>query len=571
MKNSLMEWNFRFYITLRRWGARLLKFTLIRNFASLFLVPHAEKVTGDLNEIEQLDQIMDSAKSLDHFLANQELQDHYFKVASTFFGKRKFNRGSFNAILEQIKTTVEVLPELKNRLWSHTDPNHRFQISSFSMTSGRVLNPTLWKLRRSLWLSELRAQCGVGLNNDELPQIELEIEKKMEAVSSEIKEFRERLQSVSPPLRKKAMIEETGRFYHKLSQDPRLKQAAAYSILKFLVNNQMNYFLEIDNADLILDFFRDLKQFPSKLLHTPNVPNMPNMPNMPNLKDVPLLSQIKALIPDIKSLLADERLFQPQGSLSQQPLLSLKSQREIHFETRRIRPFHAVWVGITMNDCLGGAVENLHKLSPRRWAIGCLNGAQNYLFTQNSRFAGFTKLIPVQSPSGKIYGSFGVAIPMIGRNILPQGETGKEVPARNLVLFDVWLPLFLDFVPKSWNGLVASESIVCDLSQTKYTIWNSPHLYASEDLGHSSEFAINDPLAQKIVDLDANPEVNKYGKGMILDALVVDAGNLRRIEPFTNSRPHDLNHANISLDQKKRILNYSAYLDRKTRPLSEAA
>ena len=58
---------------------------------------------------------------------------------------------------------------------------------------------------------------------------------------------------------------------------------------------------------------------------------------------------------------------------------------------------------------------------------------------------------------------------------------------------------------------------------------------------------------------------------MILDALVVDAGNLRRIEPFTNSRPHDLNHANISLDQKKRILNYSAYLDRKTRPLSEAA
>lgn len=548
-----------FMIWIRKWILSLLNLNGMKRIIFLFNQNSIAVSANQANEISELDQAMDEAKTFDDFIQNRLIQDHYFEIASSFFGKKRFDRRSFDAIIQQMMTTTRQIPELKERLWSRlstTEISQKFRISSFSpMASGRGLNLTLWRARRSLWLSDLRTQCGIGLNNDDLPAVGKKVESDLSRLADEINQMQVEINQAYPRQHKKARLEEMGRFYKGFSQDSRIQRAAAYYILNYLVQNQMNYFLEMEDADLILDFFKDLKQFPAKVLN----------PEKPIPKNIPLLSQIKAWTLDVNTLQADTLMF-PFLSQNVKYPYGPKPQRETLFDTIRVRPFHGIWVGIIMGDCLGGSFENLHKLSPRRWTMGCLNEAQTYFFLDNNKFSGFTKLIPIKSPSGETYGSFSVAIPTIGRSIIPrtsQTEAPWKAHATSLVLFDVWFPKFLELIPKKWKGLLASESMVCDISQTKYTIWNSPHLYFSEELGPSSQFRLSDPIADRIVQLDSNPEVNQYGNGIIFDSFAIDSGNLRCLQPFPqiemNTLRASINQKTLNPDMKKRTLNYAAY------------
>lgn len=514
---------------------------------------HLMKFNSSISQkstILELDQILDAADSLEDFLNNKLLQERYFQTAATYFGSKKFKLASYEAILSQMKSISFEIPEISSRLWNREIVPMVSNLSSITPTSGRTLNLILWRLYRSNWLSNIRAACNIGSNDRDLSYHFKKVCKDLNEIIRETNEWNHYITKIKPHLKSRSLLKEKTQFYLKLRKDLRLKRAAAYFILDYLFNYKINYFLALDDADLVLDFFKNLKQFPSQVLSREWKINPPEA----------LLSCIKDWVPDTTVLLHDYHMFPRADSSSfirnNKPMGYSKTAT---FTTRRIRPFHGVWVGVTLADCVGGDPDSLSKLSARRWTASCIQGAHTFAFEQNGKYVGFINSIPFMGTNGKIYGSFELAIPNIGRQVIVARSSGKldenNYTKYPILLFDLWFPQYLKTLPKEWDGIIISDSVLCDLVQIKDVIRGSPHFISAKIIGTSKDFKLIDPISKKIVAFDRNPAINEYGLGLILDLSLVDSRNIYQFNHVSNELIQSI-LPSLDTISKKRFNNY---------------
>ena len=84
--------------------------------------------SGGMDEAEA---IMRKFKGVDDFLSlapeQSALRTEYFNALQKYYGgPEKFSREAFDAIVAQMRSAVEKIPELKERLWETTHIGTRF-------------------------------------------------------------------------------------------------------------------------------------------------------------------------------------------------------------------------------------------------------------------------------------------------------------------------------------------------------------------------------------------------------------------------------------------------------------
>src|SRR5258708_6064848 len=108
--------------------------------------------------LADLDRVISQAKNLDAFLQDEQLQTSYFELLKLYYGVD--SEESFRAILKQLKTLSERIPEIKARLWETEGMGTAFNIQTSVRTSGRKIVDKEWTEYMRNWREKLRLEQG---------------------------------------------------------------------------------------------------------------------------------------------------------------------------------------------------------------------------------------------------------------------------------------------------------------------------------------------------------------------------------------------------------------------------
>jgi len=463
--------------------------------------------------LSDLDLLLSQAPSLNHFLGNKALIEKYFDALNSYLGRNRLSRKSFNAILGQLRSISEKSPEIAKQLWIPARPQE-FEILTAGQTTGRSLNPFLWRLYRANWLNELADTATQSNSLEKLRENSIGI---LLSVGARANAFDHSIQVY--PRRQRDFLR--SKFYSDLQKDEELKQVAALYLYDFLNADRNRPFMELNDADLVVDFFKNLKQNPRQIL--------------PALFEVPIprtfFSAIKRLVPEASELLRDELLFPVNRvQTARKKWIPEPPSRIARYRTTAVHPFHGVWVGISAKDCAGGDPDHLPSLTPERWAIGGLKDAKTFFIERSGRYHGVVRCIPLRKPNDRIYASMDIWCAVLSNPvILTQDTPLQDLPTDRLraTLFDIWFPEFVKMLPSRWAGAMISESTIIDNTRIKPTILESPHFLAGEDLGSHTDFVHLDPQACRLSRvLRSRDSSDVFSGEMLFDAKIRDAGRM---------------------------------------------
>ncbi len=504
---------------------RLQPFGLFRplQFAVRLLSPrsHADRTTT----IADLDALVARAPSLDRFLDDASLIEGYFKALRDYFGAARFPRQSFQAILEQVKRVAREVPGFGENLWRVGLAGCDFEIKTAGQTTGRRVQINLWRLYRFQWLSSLRETAGLRESSANarqvLAQIYLrELQARSAAFEIEIARGRQRTSEdiTRPGLSRRDARLLRAHFYSGFRKDRELASIAAFFLYSYLTAPARQRFFQYSDADLIIGFFKELKQNPRAVTAIFSEMRVPSA----------LLSAIKRLIPSAQELLSDHRMF-PLNTAPGGGKITVRA----NYVTRFIRPFHAIWLGIPENDCLAGDPGLLEFVTPERWAVSALAGAVTTVIEKNGRYQGFARFVPLKSVNGEIFASFEAWAPVLAHRVVLVGQHGTgDAEKVSQLFFDSWYPKLMAVLPKNWKGLVVSESAMIDNAGVKLALAGSGFWSKGHDFGSASSLEHIDSAVNGIKGIvkPCGPAI-RYCSDMIFDAKIPDAGRLRILAP----------------------------------------
>ncbi|MGZ3693919.1 MAG: hypothetical protein ACXWQO_06935 [Bdellovibrionota bacterium] len=479
-----------------------------------------------------LERVLSDASTLCDFLENGKLQEEYFQVLGRYYGRKKLHRESYSKILEQLGELNRVLPNLANALWRQPTAPMKFEIENRCPTSGRALNTTLWRLYRAEFVNSLRE--GAGIASAEVR--DFTVQEALLAlctgeINSRILKHQENAKSLK--LKRKEEVTQRVKLFKSFRENARFRASACFLLYRYLIDLQSNYFFELDDADLVIDFFRQLQQNPSSVLGPEKRARNP------------WTSLVKSLLPSLPELLLNTTLFpvlmNQRANGKKVPIGSFPSSLVTSFE---VRPIHTIWSGIILRDCLGGEITSLQNLTARRWAISGLEGARSFLLERDGAYQGAVRLIPMVGPSGRKIYSFAPAAPIFTSMII----TGTELKKKTLV--EEWL---CQFAKHSGNGIpvAVSESRASDISQLKDVLNQIPGFFLEFDLGRAHDFKIADIRAASFLEkLPLNEGIRQYGEDFIFDATLFDVGHLRLISSTVQKNPLKLSDHSSLMEQK---------------------
>jgi hypothetical protein len=463
--------------------------------------------------LAELDLLVMQAENLDQFLSDKNLIEKYFSALSSYLGRNRLPRKAFNAILAQVRMVSASSPEIAKQLWTPVAPRE-FEILTAGQTTGRSLNPFLWRLYRANWMNDLATAASRGESLEKMRERALSI---LLSIGARASAFDHSIQAY--PRRKRDFLRST--FYADLQKDSELNQVAALYLYDFINADRNRPFLQLNDADLIIDFLKNLKQNPRQVL--------------PLCFDAPiprtLFSVIKRLVPNPTDLLRDELLF-PVNRIqtARKKWIAESPSRVARYRTTAAHPFHGIWVGILAKDCAGGDPDHLDSLTPERWAIGGLKDAKTFFVERNGRYLGVIRCIPLRKPNDRIYASLDIWCAVLSNPvILAQNSTTPQMPMDRLraTLFDIWFPEFVKMLPSRWAGVMMSKSEIIDNTRVKQMIVESPHFIAGEDLGPHTNFIHLDPQVYRVSRLLRSSCSSELFSGeMLFDAKIRDAGRM---------------------------------------------
>jgi hypothetical protein len=446
---------------------------------------------------EQLDQILDRAETLDHFLSSATLIDEYFQAFSSYFGRERFPRCSYDAVLEQLRTVRRDVPGFATKAWRKTPSNAPdFVVQTVGRSTGRDLDLGLWKLYRFQWLSQLKQKAGEGTSSRvwrrEAHAHLSKLQTRIRAFEIELSRFGRR---EADALRSE--------FYKSCKADQKLHRIAAAILYQHLTASSNQHFFQLADADLVVHFLKELKQDPRRLLSGFSGLPVPG----------PLLSALKSLIPNQADLLADRKMFQLRSGYVPQCA---------SYRTRTIRPFHGIWLGIAENDCLAGDPSALESVTPERWAVSLLQDSLTCILERNGAYQGFVRCVPLRDRKNRIFASFELWSPLMVSRVLLKSEGSSATKSE--LFFNQWFATFCDFLPSSWSGLIVSDSSLIDNSGVKRKLLVSEHWAQAVEMGKASELSHIDQSVDSLKRaVRPRGKAQRYCGEMVFDAKISDA------------------------------------------------
>ncbi len=487
--------------------------------------------------LSALEAIVEPFATLDAFLNNPAAIEDYFQTAQKYFGANNFHRASFEEILEQTKIVIAILPELKNRLWKTNATEIPIKISPTVKTTSRLVNRRLWDKWLSHWLAKLVAESNeIRSGRTELEQISY-----IDTAIKDAEEAVENFERNAAFLDRDSKIRQQNAFYDGLRRDKKLISVASYLLYRQITSIPINDVLCSNNADLIIDLFRELRQYPRIFLPATSAKRASGV-----------LSHIKRLLPAPHRLLQDLNVFpREMHSNIKGKLVPINRLAQFAYVFTEVpRQFHGIWKGIALGECIGGTVKHLDSTTPERWATIAIYGAKlihveksdtsGNSVTANA-YLGYVHLVPVMDRvNHRTLASMDFGAPVL-RSLITVEKLGTE--NGNV------LPLYLAYLKEatrqkgwSYKGILISDSNTLNNAR----VLDSVRLSNSYILGehHSPlRFVCTDPLATKLVGLiPRHHYAKKHGGRLIIDAGVKDARTLTELALYfdLSCKPADI-------------------------------
>lgn len=490
--------------------------------------------------------VLSKAITFDELFASKELKEEYFEYLQNMYGADRFSRVQFDTIMDQVKKVSDKIPEVKTRLWS-TDPiGEAFSIEGKVKTSGRDLNSDVFDNFIKDKSSKFEAASKQLALADEATQAKL-IQKTVDDFNEKKKILADKLASATS---KNEKINLNKSFYEDMKKDPKIQE-----LLNFLVHKKLKQENTIDilgskDPDLILSFFSQLKDNARKEFKINNI----TIPEE-------LLTQIKGLIPDKSTLLADVNMFPVKMIKTNQNKLipaGAGSVAKYDFVPLSHR-FDGVFKGAHLNECVGGNGCYLESLTPERWFTVGLKDVKYYQVLKEGQYLGFVQTIPVKSSTGTKMLSVDYGAAVLNNDIITLGKGGSLV--RESMHSELNKALIRQSTKQGISGLTVSSSKAINNSGVIHSIWDSTLRSSPIDVKIAS-----DPLVDKIVlwkknnpTLKDGASIDAYSGKAILDA--TEQGHRRLI--VTSWDKVDLKKVNLLKIREELRPSFMTYLSKK--------
>lgn len=402
--------------------------------------------------LHDLDHVLNKAKNLDDFLSRPELIQEYYEKSAEYYSKGKrgrFSREVYDALLGDLAHSKEKIPELKERLWGKAN-GERFTILA---ENDRPLE-NHWEPAEEKILSTLTVKAA-RLSVVEAMGI---IQRKLDAKVKNGKDS-------APP------------------SQTEFESAVAHAVGTYLHKRFKDLGEDIPKKIQLLDDLRQ-KKF-----------NLPDFPATPVITE-----QIKKLLPTRGQV---EKEFSSGAG---------KDQATISWGFEPVRPFHGIFRGIELEECVGG--KCVKALQINRWGLPAIQGNQLFYVEKDGKFRGYVHEIPITHPKqdGKVYGSIDILAYDFTKRVKLKGVDAKPSSPDDPTLFDAWYREAMKRKPKEWSGLAMSDGYTVNNANTRDSGLFSAYYTLSSNAGVACEFSITDGKMEKALYHQAKEISNKEGR-----------------------------------------------------------
>ncbi|MGZ3708657.1 MAG: hypothetical protein ACXWPM_07630, partial [Bdellovibrionota bacterium] len=472
-----------------RWDALLFQRARGEHWSGLFSTMYP---SGSFAFAESL---LDQFPSLDSFLGDEHALSQYYCALCAYYENEDIPHERFRLVLAQLREMRALVPELSERLWA-VQEDASFTIEPELKTYGRRVDAVRWEARRATWEHELRARVPEWLRPEsDADQRDPELKRVAQELTERIRVFEERVAK----LRKREQRLERARFFKQEAENPVL-----HALADMAVASHLRFLTDVSDTDLLLFRIGQMHEDPRQSLAYLRY----------LWHDIPvLLSLIKKRVPPLSDFLKDVKTFVPVPLVSNRGRKSVQgSLRAVPYTFRTLRrKLHGVWRGLPIYDCTAGV--NAEWITPARWALTALQGERFWHVERASRYQGMIFAVPVQV-DGQRYFSMEIYSPIVMHPFMGSGGS------TSLVLEQ--------FLMKTGLPMIVGESKMINFAPLLHFLRLKDCYQRGRVVGDRSQVSFDDPIAGRIIEVCQKKGYStRYGEGMLVDASLPDAGELR--------------------------------------------
>ncbi len=216
-----------------------------------------------------LDILFKNIKNFDDFINDQDLIDQYYGVLLKYYGggdASRFNRKSYNAIIEQMKALTQKYPYMKKRLWESPNGFQSFSITSEIKSYGRKLNVPKWNLYLSQMKKGFKDKASSVSNLSKANKVKF-IEKRFTELRAQSDSFDKEMSSATSKKQKKAISQKYQKeIFSTFKSDPEYIAIENYYLDEmFKADSQLMDYLNSGEANLVIEAMTGLKDTKIKI------------------------------------------------------------------------------------------------------------------------------------------------------------------------------------------------------------------------------------------------------------------------------------------------------------------
>lgn len=242
--------------------------------------------------LTELDRIQDEAVDLKTFLSSPSLVERYYEAAAAYYGKEKFSREAFNAVLQQMWSLSAASPTFAQQAWRKDDLPDSYQVKSEIGSYGRRLNQPSWNLYFSNWQADLSSSAQKYFGDQ--PSQE-RLAKIVEGFDKELKTIDEKL--AGEELSQRLKIEKRAAFYKEFSARQDVVATIAAALKSKFAERDVVELMKSGDADFVLDTLDDLRTNKAVSL------------GVELSADSRFASFIRSRVPNVEKLLENKQIF----------------------------------------------------------------------------------------------------------------------------------------------------------------------------------------------------------------------------------------------------------------------
>ncbi len=371
--------------------------------------------------IEEIDQkVLAKYPTVQDFLNDPEGIELYYKNLEEYFGPSHFVRHRFNAIMQQLAMAVNEIPGFGELVWNQKHDGRAYEIHTALKTSGRTLDTIKWNNFLKKWKTELSQDAIEFLDFKDDARALVGANTAYRNLTTDIEAFEHSIAE----LNKKQQGIRRGEFWQspKIKNDPKIKAANAYIMLKILSDSEVSGYLESSDADMVIAVLEKIKQ--SKQLRLSfEIPQQAHT----FLKNMVLIGQPLYDQSDSFPIIMRETRHGRTVPVDPTGLVAYRFKPI----PRRI---HGIFQGVRLGECVGGRNDPTYYnwLTPRRWAVPILPSTRDYFIEKSGlanggvqssvSYVGFLQEVPVVTQTQEKFLGVEFGAPDLANEIVIENE-----------------------------------------------------------------------------------------------------------------------------------------------------